>query len=123
MTETEVNGYKIRPYADLIRANLYGANLFGANLFGALLGKDTVIDAQPRYDGYLFILLESGRIKAGCRDFTIPEYEEHVLTYKDSYKRDCTLAILKKFRRQIEDLNPSVLGATSLHLTNSQNLV
>ena len=57
------------------------ANLSGANLSGARNIAERVIDGGIRSDGYRFLLTrtEPGefRIKAGCRNLTVPEAETH----------------------------------------------
>ena len=71
-----VNGYAIEPCA-----NLRGADLRGAILEDATGLHNRVIVGPTRRDGYRFLLTrtEPGpwRIKAGCRNFTLPEAREH----------------------------------------------
>ena len=43
----EVNGYKIKPYADLTGANLYGADLTGANLTDAIMPHGNIWEEFP----------------------------------------------------------------------------
>jgi hypothetical protein len=103
----EINGYKIKSYAnlygaDLRCADLSGADLSGANLSGAdlrwahlnganlrvanLSGADLggavgVIDAGHDSRGYRFVAVQQEdvpyRILAGCRWFTLAEAWEH----------------------------------------------
>jgi uncharacterized protein YjbI with pentapeptide repeats len=67
--------------ANLGSANLRGANLRGANLGGANLGDQWIVQGATRSDGYQFMLTnfksEGVRLKAGCRNFTMPEAYEH----------------------------------------------
>ena len=72
--------------ANLAIANLAGANLADANLAGAYLAaanliSDRVIDGGLRSDGYRFLLTRTDpgewRVKAGCRNFTLPEARTH----------------------------------------------
>jgi hypothetical protein len=88
-------------WANLSWANLSWANLSGANLNRAIIGDHKItkwLAQLRRSDGYEFLALltESGEIliRAGCRTLTLPEYREHVKTYRDAAKEAETTAIL-----------------------------
>ena len=85
--------------ADLGGAYLRGADLRGADLGGADLGDQWVIQGATRSDGYQFLLTnfraKGVRLKAGCRDFTMPEAYRHWPTTRGGTPLgDETIAIL-----------------------------
>ena len=66
--------------ANLARANLADAYLADANLAGAYLADANLIDGGQRSDGYRFVGWVRGdalMIRAGCRNFTMPEARDH----------------------------------------------
>ena len=66
--------------ANLARANLAGANLADADLEDANLARANLVDGGQRSDGYRLVgWIKDGelQIRAGCRNFTIPEAREH----------------------------------------------
>jgi len=63
--------------ANLSRADLSGADLSGANLSGAYLSraktKETYFEPQSKYH---VMHREDGMVKIGCKEKTIPEWDE-----------------------------------------------
>lgn len=86
--------------ANLSVANLSGANLTRADLSGANLSSGLrIVQGPARSDGYYFSLrvccLGEHIVVAGCRNFTIEEYRQHVAdSYAGEPKAAETLAIL-----------------------------
>ena len=70
--------------ANLGCADLASANLNGADLGGADLGGADLIDGGLRSDGYRFVGWKNAAgvlmLRAGCRDFTLPEARLHWLS-------------------------------------------
>ena len=64
-----INGYEIKPFADLVNADLRGANLDDADVTGTILEK-----------------------KKDDKDLKIKELEEELKKYKDTLKAIETLA-------------------------------
>ena len=115
-----INGYEIKPGANLEGANLGGgnlrdadlrwANLESANLTGVIFISTTMgahilsryIGKRDRSDGYIFHAFETSAgpilIRAGCRTLTVEEYREHIAReYPNTAKAPETLAILEAF--------------------------
>ena len=92
-----VNGYDIKPFANLHGANLCGANLHGANLHGCIFGRSTsAIFLGTDTRGYDFIAIrhdDGWRIKAGCHWLTLPAAIAHWTT-ADNRDALARLAIL-----------------------------
>ena len=72
-TLMKINGYEIKPFADLVNANLMNANLDGANLRVANLDDADVTGT----------ILEK---KKDDKDLKIKELEEELKKYKDTLK-------------------------------------
>ena len=96
-----VNGYEIKPYANLRGAFLEGAYLKDANLVGAnLSGAKGYIVGPQRSDGYRFdIRLVEGSwvVVAGCttvNKWTTTQYRKHMKTYTCQKKKLETMVIL-----------------------------
>ena len=73
-----VNGYEIKPFANLVGANLWDANLWDANLEGANLW-----DANLEGANVTGTILEK---KEDDKDLKIKELEEELKKYKDTLK-------------------------------------
>ena len=89
-----INGYEIKPFADLRGANLEGANLVGVNLVNANLWGAYLVGANLR-NANLDDADVTGTIlekKEDDKDLKIKELEEELKKYKDTLKAIATLA-------------------------------
>ena len=78
-----INGYEIKPGANLWGANLEGADLWGANLRNAYLEGANLEGADLEGADVTGTILEK---KEDDKDLKIKELEEELKKYKDTLK-------------------------------------